>query len=206
MAEDNKTGSFMWDLNADFKKRLQELIKASNGRVSLVSGYRSPEQQQRLYDAAVAKYGEANAGRWAAVPGKSNHEKGFAGDIAFSTDAAKEWAHKNAARFGLEFPMEWEPWHIEPTGTRTGVFDKNYTPDRQAYTFFEGKAHPQDVSDRFGSLSSVLQGALSYPGAFNDPSLGEETITEQGVIDNAGRDQSQPVSGATDTGTVPGSS
>lgn len=99
----------------DFQQRLDTLIAASGGRLSITSGYRSPERQAELFAAAVKKYGsEAAARKWVAPPGKSRHGMGIAADLG--GDLA--WAHKNAQRFGLYFPMSWENWHIEPLGSR----------------------------------------------------------------------------------------
>lgn len=114
-------------LDAGFGSSLQALIAASGGRIYIVSGFRTREQQTKLYNAAVAKHGAANAGKWAAKPGSSHHEIGVAADLGFADDAAREWAHQNAARFGLRFPMSWEPWHIEPFGARS-------RGNRDAYT------------------------------------------------------------------------
>jgi D-alanyl-D-alanine carboxypeptidase len=95
----------------DFDSRLNALVKASNGRLSITSGYRSADYQAKLYADAVKKYGsEAAARKWVAPPGKSNHGRGTAADIG--GDLA--WAHANAAKYGLHFPMSWENWHIEP--------------------------------------------------------------------------------------------
>src|SRR5262245_59569534 len=44
-----------------------------------------------------------------AIPGKSNHNHGFAMDIT----GDKAWANRNAARFGLHFPVSGEDWHVE---------------------------------------------------------------------------------------------
>jgi LAS superfamily LD-carboxypeptidase LdcB len=46
-------------------------------RVTLNSGYRSPERQAFLFDRAVRKYGSVEAARkWVAPPGKSMHNAG----------------------------------------------------------------------------------------------------------------------------------
>lgn len=125
-------------LDPGFGSGLQALIAASGGRIYIVSGFRTHEQQQKLYDAAVAKHGAANAGHWAARPGHSHHEVGIAADLGFRDAAAREWAHQNAAKFGLRFPMSWEPWHIEPFGARTrGNRDAYTTPPA-------GKTSPVD--------------------------------------------------------------
>lgn len=103
-------------MNPEFRSRLMALINASGGRVTINSGYRSIEEQTRLWNAAVAKYGPQAARRWVAPPGHSNHNHGIAADLGGDLD----WAHANASRFGLYWPMEWEPWHIELSGSRGG--------------------------------------------------------------------------------------
>jgi hypothetical protein len=106
----NQSASFD-GLKENFKSRLLRLIQASEGRIWLVSGYRSVERQTQLWNAAVKKYGSAAAARkWVAPPGKSNHNHGVAADLAGDLALAK----RLAPQFGLHFPMDWEPWHIEP--------------------------------------------------------------------------------------------
>jgi LAS superfamily LD-carboxypeptidase LdcB len=86
--------------------------------------------QKRLWEAALKKYGSAaTARKWVAPPGHSNHGKGIAADLhAYGTvldlkaggkvGAATKWAHANAGKFGLHFPLSNEDWHIEPKGSR----------------------------------------------------------------------------------------
>lgn len=113
--------------DAEFKARLWTLIQNMPdelaGQVTIISAYRSEEHQQELYDKAVAKYGAAEAGKWAAPPGRSNHNHGLAMDLRYGSEAARKWVHQNAARFGLNFPMAHEPWHIEPLGVRDGTYN-----------------------------------------------------------------------------------
>lgn len=133
--------SGMDGLQPEFAMRLGSFLAASGGRVWLNSGYRSVERQQQLWDAALAKYGDPEvADNWVARPGRSNHNHGIAGDLGFADAAAREWAHANAGRFGLHFPMGWEPWHIEPVGSEQMA-------DRGAYTTPPpGEGHPADVA------------------------------------------------------------
>jgi hypothetical protein len=99
----------------NFDTALNKLIAASGGRVQMRSGYRSVEEQTRLWNDALKKYGSPEAARkWVAPPGKSNHNRGLAADLSGDL----KWAHANAPKFGLYFPMEWEPWHIELNGSR----------------------------------------------------------------------------------------
>ena len=96
--------------------------------LGVLSGARSVERQQVLWDAALAKYGSAEEARkWVAPPGRSNHNHGQAVDISYNGRSLKhappeviEWVHKNAGGYGLNFPLANENWHIEPVGIRGG--------------------------------------------------------------------------------------
>lgn len=111
-------------LNSGFAGQLAAMVTAAEaalgpGVVKITSAFRSVERQAELFEQAVRKYGsEAEARKWAAPPGKSNHNAGLAADLEFASPAARAWVHGNAARFGLGFPMSWEPWHIEPANAR----------------------------------------------------------------------------------------
>lgn len=109
-------------LETSFAQRLQDLVNASGGRIWIVSGYRSVEEQEALWAEAVAQYGPDEARNWVAPPGKSNHNRGFAADL----DGDLDLAHQLAPQFGLSFPMGHEPWHIEPADLRSNP--DAYTP------------------------------------------------------------------------------
>ncbi len=113
------------DLNPSFKQALDAMIAASGGRLRVTSGYRDNDLQAKLYAEAVKKYGPSGAGKWVAPPGHSNHNRGLAADLAGDLG----WAHANAARFGLVFPMSWENWHIEPVHARDSASPQAYTQD-----------------------------------------------------------------------------
>ena len=163
-----------WDgLDATFSERMQQFVAASGGKLSIVSGYRSVEEQQYLWDQALAKYGSEDEARmWVAPPGKSNHGRGIAVDLGFETDDAMDWAHANAARFGLEFPMEWEPWHIEPVGARDGTYPVGHSADdghahdpAEAYTTAPPGYAPatdatrrMDLGYQLNALNGILMG------------------------------------------------
>lgn len=114
-------------MDQGFASRLQAFIEASGGRIGVGSGYRSIEEQTYLWERALAEYGgnADKAREWVAPPGKSNHNHGVAADLSYETDDAQAWAHANAPRFGLIFPMEWEPWHLEPIGVRDGNYQSS---------------------------------------------------------------------------------
>jgi hypothetical protein len=106
-----------------FQQALARMLQDAPEEVKLgiTSGYRSPEVQQRLWEEALAKYGsEAEARKWVAPPGKSQHNHGNAADLEFMSPAAQEWVHANAERYGLAFPLSNEAWHVELAGARDG--------------------------------------------------------------------------------------
>lgn len=105
--------------NPQFRARLLQFIAASGGRIGIGNAFRTRAQQAALFKAKP---------HLAAPPGRSNHERGLAADLVFGPEGSKQkadntaWAHANAARFGLKFPMgtrrpgkKFEPWHVEMT-------------------------------------------------------------------------------------------
>ena len=104
------------------------------------AGYRSQQEQQRLYDERIASYQREGYSRkraaeltrqWVAIPGTSEHQLGIAVDInadnSVSTDdAVYSWLAKNAHRYGfiLRYPADKveitgisnEPWHFRYVG------------------------------------------------------------------------------------------
>lgn len=110
-----KDPSHIDGMNPAFAQALAAFLAAAPpGAITINSGYRSPERQAQLWADAVARYGSEDAARrWVAPPGRSNHNHGTAADLQYADDAAREWAHANAANYGLNFRMDWEPWHIE---------------------------------------------------------------------------------------------
>ena len=101
-------------MDPDFEARANALVAQSNGAIWIESGDRDTETQTRLWNEAVAKYGEEEAPNWVAPPGSSYHEKGqaidFGGDMKLLAQLAPQ--------FGLWQPMSWEEWHWEPLGSR----------------------------------------------------------------------------------------
>lgn len=116
-----KDPSHVKGLNPDFASKLGPFLAAAEQAgvpIRITSGFRPYERQKQLFAEAVKKYGSEKAARkWVAPPGKSNHGRGVAADLDIANPGpAQTWAHANATRFGLQFPMSWEPWHIEIPG------------------------------------------------------------------------------------------
>jgi hypothetical protein len=99
-----------------FSAALDQMIAAAPPEVQqqmkIGSGYRSIERQRQLWEASD------KSGKMVARPGGSQHKFGRAADLKYLGDEAKSWVHANAADYGLSFPMDYEPWHIELAGAR----------------------------------------------------------------------------------------
>lgn len=95
-------------LNTNFLQRLARWSDAVNQPYNVGSGYRSMAEQAKLY--AAWKAGTPGQAK-AAPPGMSNHNYGLASD-------GPHWGGLHPERFGLRYPMSYEPWHVEPVGAR----------------------------------------------------------------------------------------
>lgn len=79
------TGMLLEQEAARMLGRLLSDIK-SEGRIVLVSGYRSHEEQVRIWDDTLRTEGEAFTRTYVAKPGHSEHESGLAVDLAENRD------------------------------------------------------------------------------------------------------------------------
>ena len=111
----------------------------------VISGYRTQEVQQELYDAEVNKYksrgyseeeAKAEAGKWVAVPGTSEHQLGLTVDFVtgsyrtldegIKNTEEYQWVEEHAWEYGyvIRYPsgksgstgIISEPWHLRYVG------------------------------------------------------------------------------------------
>lgn len=102
-------------LDERFATKLDAFTRAAPGTITVVSGFRSGDEQMALRrqncpDPVHSDSTECHP--WTAKPGTSDHERGLAADLAFEDDATEAWAHANAGRFGLQFDVPTEAWHV----------------------------------------------------------------------------------------------
>lgn len=126
----DKPASHIKGLNDDFQSRLAAFMQDPNAPkgLGIYSGFRSVDRQRELWNAALKKYGSPEKARkWVAPPGKSNHGFGQAADLSYNGRSLKhapqdvvDWAHGNAGKYGLKFPLGNENWHVEMQETRGG--------------------------------------------------------------------------------------
>ena len=114
-------------LNPDFAHRFTQLhhaVRQAGGDLYIFSGARDKEHQQMLWNQAVAKYGDPTiAAKHVKEPGKSAHDPEFGiakglGPGALGVDIRGDLhiAHDLAPKYGIEFPHESHPWHMEMAG------------------------------------------------------------------------------------------
>lgn len=128
-------------LESDAGTALLKLIYAARNEgiwIVPVSGFRSIEQQQKLFQAQIKRRGSTEAAaKLSAPPGYSEHHTGFTVDLAdghfpkqdvtynFRNTDAYRWLNTYAKEFGFEmsFPpnnsqgISYEPWHWRYVGS-----------------------------------------------------------------------------------------
>lgn len=113
-----------------------------DGNILFNSGYRDYDFQKALYDKRVVSDGEAEAAKYVALPGNSEHHTGLAFDLTVYTDEGKSytlgdfdtynWITENFPRYGfvLRYPenkvnvtgIGYEPWHFRYVGIPHAVY------------------------------------------------------------------------------------
>ncbi len=122
-------------LNQEAAQKLMNLIYTARTEgvwIVVISGFRTIQQQQKLWNTQVKKLGsEQLAAQFNAPPGYSEHHTGYAVDLGdgqfpsldltpeFENTAAFQWLKVHAKEYGFEmsFPpnnsqgISYEPWH-----------------------------------------------------------------------------------------------
>ncbi len=110
----------------------------------VVSGYRTTEKQQKLYDEKISEYrrkgysdseAEELAQQWVAIPGYSEHQLGFAVDINGATYDVYLWMQENSYKYGFIFRY---PGHkTEKTGVAEEIWHYRYVGTEAAAEIYE---------------------------------------------------------------------
>lgn len=132
---------------------LEELFSAAKKeKIALfaVSGYRSYDRQEAVFQAEVNSVGEEKASEAVALPGSSEHQTGLAMDISspsvdytltqdYEDTTEGKWLKENAHKYGfiLRYPKgkeeitgyKFEPWHFRYVGKEAAkvIFEKDLT-------------------------------------------------------------------------------
>lgn len=145
-----KSSITMTQTAAEAMKEMFDAAKEDGISLMIGSGYRSYDYQKNLYNRYVERDGEAEANRYSAKPGMSEHQTGLAADLSgtdsscylkgcFKDTEEGQWLKANAWKYGfiLRYPEGkeeitgyiFEPWHYRYFGTEEAkkIFDSGLT-------------------------------------------------------------------------------
>lgn len=126
-------------------KKMREDALDEGLNIRVVSGYRSVEYQEKLYNRYLSEDSRENVDRYSARPGYSEHHTGMAMDIFGSEDGLRNfentpeyaWVKENCYKYGFIIRYlaeteditgyEAEPWHLRYVGVKvsTEMKEKN---------------------------------------------------------------------------------
>lgn len=155
------SSSYSYDnnsLNDDAYTAFKELADAAKNdgyTILILSSYRTYERQDELWNDRKNTYGIRKADQYAARAGSSEHETGYAIDVAdfndksddFSKTESYKWMLKNSYKYGfiLRYPegkeditgYSYESWHYRYLGKDLAkkVYESNLTYD-EYYEFY----------------------------------------------------------------------
>jgi len=114
----NSSSMMSQGLSREMKLRLNAAAEVYGGPITLTSGYRSYEDQKKLYDESISagRPGRGPTGLPIAKPGSSAHERGTAVDIKQYKDPALVSALKSQ---GITQAVSGDPVHFELSGPQT---------------------------------------------------------------------------------------
>lgn len=157
---------------------LQDMPPELRKQFSIVSGFRTKEEQERIYE----KNGRNN--HVAAPPGHSNHEFGEAIDAGaggshknFGSSEVGKWVHANSEKYGLYFPMAHEPWHMEMRGGRRESGQRGNdtmqqyrpAPKKSEVPNADSDGNPDDAGSPVSSLTEKIINQSGLEGSGQNP-------------------------------------
>ena len=116
---------------SDALAKMQKAAAADGINLFVISGYRSYSYQESVYASWVSIDGKAQADRYSARPGFSEHQSGYAFDLnscesSFADTPEAKWLEAYCAEYGfiIRYPKGkesvtgyiWEPWHVRYIG------------------------------------------------------------------------------------------
>lgn len=132
-------------LREEALQRLKEMVAPAKGEgleLVVLSAYRSYAEQEQIYGRELVSNGQAQADRFVARPGHSEHQLGTTVDFtspsagyglsqSFGETPEGRWLRDNAHRFGyvMSYPQgkesitgyAYEPWHFRYVGVKTAA-------------------------------------------------------------------------------------
>ncbi|MCI8585297.1 MAG: M15 family metallopeptidase [Lachnospiraceae bacterium] len=175
-------------LESETARMLSRLLSEleSRGRIILVSGYRSHEEQVRIWEDTWEREGEEFTRTYVAEPGHSEHESGLAVDLAenrepidfirpeFPRAGICQEFRRRAARYGFieRYPagkeavtgIGVEPWHFRYVGVPHSLAMKREGMVLEEYvSFLRENTSPQSPYLCFGPEAGVCTEIFYLP-------------------------------------------
>ncbi len=137
----------------DLKKMFDD-AKKDNINLNVISGFRTNEKQDTLFNNSIKKNGLDHALIYSAKPGYSEHQLGLAIDInsveeSFKNTNEYKWLKNNSYKYGFieRYPegkekitgFGYEPWHYRYLGVdvATKIFTENITYEEYVAKFLK---------------------------------------------------------------------
>jgi hypothetical protein len=154
-------------LQSSVGQMAQEYFTATGKKLQINSGYRSNEEQARLYKSMPAGM--------AARPGSSMHNYGLAVDVQ-SSQASDLQRMGLLQKYGLTRPLSNEPWHIQPQGlsvaaAKAGIYSADSPMNQGSSTT------STPVSQSVSTASSPPTGGSQVPTVPQSSSKGPKQVT-----------------------------
>lgn len=141
-------------------KKMVDTAKKEGISFYAESSYRTYKYQEDIYNSYVKASGKAEANKYAAVPGYSEHQTGLAVDLANIWTIKKDsdeyrWINNNAHKFGYIIRYKdgkenltgfnAEAWHIRYVGKKAAkiIHDKDITFDEYYVKYIQNKKSNQ---------------------------------------------------------------
>ena len=139
----------------DLKQIVLNDAKKEGHTIVINSSYRDYESQEDIWETRKSLYGTKKADEYAARPGYSEHQTGYAVDVAdfndvndkFGNTKSYIWMKENAHKYGfiLRYPKDkeditgysYEPWHYRYVGKEIAskIYNENITFD-EYYAYY----------------------------------------------------------------------
>lgn len=159
------TGTYSYannSLNSETYNAYKELYnnaKIDGYTILIVSSYRDYNYQDEIWNERKELYGTRKADEYAARAGHSEHQSGYAVDVAdfydvddkFGETESFNWMLENAYKYGfiLRYPMDkeditgysYEPWHYRYVGKEIAnkIYNENITYDEYYAYYLDNK-------------------------------------------------------------------
>ena len=143
---------------------LTEMLEAARGSnwnllPQVVSGYRTQEMQQQIYEEKIQQFcqdgytreeAEQLAGQWVALPGHSEHQLGLAVDINGATNGLYQWLQENSYRYGFIFRYPGNK--TSQTGVAEEVWHYRYVGVEAATKMYQQGICLEEYVERYSGL------------------------------------------------------